>query len=308
MLKPEIIDLNLKLMETETMLRRLIGEHILLETIFPDEHLAVKADPGQFDQIIINLAVNERDAMPLGGRLTISTAAVFIDQQEASEKGLSCTGSLVKITVKDNGSGIASEHIGHIFEPFFTTKGTGEGTGMGLPTVYGIVKQSNGDVRVSSETGRGTEFSVYLPLVKGEEAAVSDAGEVPSKMSPGELIMLVEDEESVKELISTALEVAGFRVVSAQDGLSAIALAGELQETPELLLTDVMMPGVSGRELADRFRELFPDIPVCFMSGYTDQTIEKLGVLEGGAFFIHKPFLPSELIKTIRSILDGSKD
>ena len=308
MLKPEIIDLNLRLLETESMLRRLIGEHILLETIIPDEHLMVKADPGQFDQIVLNLAVNSRDAMPLGGRLTISASGVVIDEQKAAEIGLSCSGSLVKITVKDNGCGIDPEHISHIFEPFYTTKGTGEGTGMGLSTVYGIVKQSGGDVQVSSETGRGTEVSVFLPMVQGEEAAFSKAGITAAERSPGELILLVEDEESVRELIRASLEVSGFRIITAGSGDRAVEIAGELQEEPHLLLTDVMMPGISGRELADSVRELFPDTPVCFMSGYTDQTIEKLGVLEGGAFFIQKPFLPSDLIRTIRSILDGKKE
>ena len=305
MLRPEVIDLVHRLAEIESMLRRLIGEHILLETRVSGDSLLVKADPGQFDQIILNLAVNARDSMPLGGRLTITVSSVFLHRDEAAELGLSCSGSLVKITVKDNGCGISPEHINRIFEPFFTTKGTGEGTGMGLPTVYGIVKQSNGDIQVASELDKGTEFTVYLPTADQDKSIESYTDESLDTRSTGELILLVEDEESVMKLLKTSLEMSGFRVLSSCDGQSALTLVADLEERPDLLLTDVMMPGISGMELADVIKKRFPGILVCFMSGYTNETIDRMGVLEGGSFFIHKPFLPSELVRTIRNILEG---
>jgi signal transduction histidine kinase len=306
-LQPEAIDINARIRDTESMLTRLIGEHILLETRLCPEKLVVMADPGQFDQIIINLAVNARDAMPRGGRLSIETQPVEIGLDEASDKALDSYGSYALIRVVDNGCGIPTENIPHVFEPFFTTKATGEGTGMGLPTVFGILKQSKGDISVESSPGNGSVFTVILPRVDVPESASNEDADPAGRRSSGEIIVLAEDEESVRDLIRSSLELGGFSVVEAENGKAALGILRSMEKPPDLLLTDVMMPEMSGRELARGMRELFPDTPVCFMSGYTDETIERLELLESGASFIQKPFLPGELIEMVRRIIDGNR-
>ncbi len=306
-LQPEAIDINTRIRDTESMLRRLIGEHILLETRLCPEKLVVMADPGQFDQIIINLAVNARDAMPRGGRLSIETQPVEIGLDEASDKGLDSYGSYALIRVSDNGCGIPPENVPHVFEPFFTTKGTGEGTGMGLPTVFGILKQSKGDISVESSPGSGSVFTVILPRVDAPESRREESSDAAGRKSAGEVILLVEDEESVRELIRSSLELGGFTVMEAENGRAALGILRSMEKPPDLLLTDVMMPEMSGRELAQGLRKLFPETPVCFMSGYTDETIERLELLESGASFIQKPFLPGELIEMVRRVIDGSR-
>ena len=304
MLKPERINLNTRIRETESMLKRLIGENILLETRLADHPVIAEVDPGQFDQIILNLSVNSRDAMPKGGRLLISTGTLELNTEEAAKYDLE-SGAYSILRVKDNGSGISEEDIDHIFEPFYTTKETGQGTGMGLPTVYGIVKQSCGSIGITSKVDTGTEMTVFLPRLEGEHETDSDSFCISPVLSHGELVLLVEDEEAVRELIRTSLTASGFRVIAVADGLEALEVLNREQKMPDLILSDVMMPGISGRELVEQVLKNNPGLSVCFMSGYTDETIEKLGILSDDVSFIQKPFLPSELVNLIRSILDG---
>ncbi len=257
--------------------------------------------------IIINLAENARDAMPRGGRLSIETRPVEIGLDEATDKGLDSYGSYALIRVAENGCGIPPENVPHVFEPFFTTKGTGEGTGMGLPTVFGILKQSKGDISVESAPGKGSVFTVVLPRVDAPESRREESSDAAGRKSAGEVILLVEGEESVRELIRSSLELGGFTVKEAENEKAAMTMLRFMEEPPDLLLTDVMMPEMSGRELAQGLRKLFPETPVCFMSGYTDETIERLELLESGASFIQKPFLPGELIEMVRRVIDGSR-
>ena len=307
-LQPKVLDLNAVVTDVEKMLRRLIGEDIELTAVLDLALGRVKADPGQIEQIILNLAVNARDAMPQGGRLTLKTANVTLDQAYVRQHLDATPGPYVLLAVSDTGVGMDAETRSHIFEPFFTTKEAGKGTGLGLSTVYGIVKQSGGTIWVESAPGRGTTFEIYLPLV--EEAAAS--GELHPALpapTPGgtETSLVVEDEMSVRKLAAEFLGSNGYRVLEAQDGAEALQVCEEHRAPIHLLLTDVVMPGMSGRELAVRLVGARPEMKVIYVSGYTDDAIVQHGVREEGTVFLQKPFSLDTLARTVREALDSKR-
>jgi len=268
----------------------------------------VMADPGQIEQVLLNLAVNARDAMPKGGRLTIETKNVEIDEMYTrSHKGASA-GPHVLLSVSDTGSGIPPAVVAKIFEPFFTTKETGKGTGLGLATVYGIVKQSGGHVAVYSEVGKGATFKVYLPQVKQAPEGSKSPSQILAPPRGTETILLAEDEAPVRALASMILTGCGYRVMEAADGAAAVRLAAEHDGPIHLLVTDVVMPGAGGRAVAERLTEHFPKIRVIFMSGYTDDAVIRHGVLREGVNFLQKPFTAVALARKVRDVLDGTGD
>ena len=290
----------------EKILRRLIGEDIELETSSAPDLGLVKADRSQIEQVIMNLAVNARDAMPEGGRLTIETG------ERGTRRGRSphppavlSPGKYVMLAVTDNGCGMDAETQAHIFEPFFTTKEKGKGTGLGLATVYGIVKQSGGYIWVYSEPGHGTSFKIYLPRIEDEPAVRGRDGKDEAKALPrgSETVLLVEDEKGVRELAREYLEMTGYTVIEAEDGHTALELAAMHEGPIHLLMTDVVMPGISGRELAGRVKAIRPEIKILFMSGYTDQAVVHHGILDTDAVLLQKPFTMAALAARLREIL-----
>lgn len=307
-LKPAVLDLNNAIVEMNKMLQRLIGEDIdLLIGLTPDLG-KVKADPSQIEQVLMNLAVNARDAMPMGGKLTIETSNVEIDREYINRQVSVRPGHYILLAVSDNGCGMNLQTQERIFEPFFTTKEVGKGTGLGLSTVYGIVKQSGGHVWVYSEVGIGTTFKVYLPRVDApsEEAVVST---VETKLQIGtETVLLVEDEEIVRSMTREILQESGYQVLSAEHAEDALQVVGEHSGPIHLLLSDVVMPGLSGRELAEQLAPLRKEMKVLYMSGYTDDAIVHHGVLEEGTAFIEKPFTPLTLSRKVREVLNTTAE
>jgi len=304
-IKPKALDLNILIADMNKMLVRLIGENIDLKT-FPGGDLgAVKVDAGQFEQILVNLAVNARDAMPEGGKLLIETANVDLDEAYRVSHPYVRPGRFVRLSVSDTGHGMSAEVRRRIFEPFFTTKPKGTGTGLGLATIYGVVKQANGSIEVYSEIGKGTTFKIYLPRVEGEAAGPPESFPPMELLEGSETVLLVEDEEVVRDLGVRILAGLGYSVMHAGNGDEAIALAREHAERIDLLLTDVVMPGMSGRELADRLTPIHPETRVLFTSGYTDNAIVHHGVLDEGVSFIGKPYTLSGLAKKVREVLDS---
>ncbi|MFZ5450813.1 MAG: PAS domain S-box protein [Thermodesulfobacteriota bacterium] len=303
-LQPRVINLNDVVNDMEKMLRRLIGEDVDLVTVREQELGLVKADPGQIEQIIMNLAVNGRDAMPHGGKLTLETANVYLDQDYAQTHESVTPGPHVMLVVSDNGGGMDAETLSHIFEPFFTTKESGKGTGLGLATVYGIVKQSGGHIWVYSEPDKGTTFKVYLPQVEEKVKELKPKPAVPRSLEGDETILVVEDDASLRDLISTALRRHGFTMLEASNGGEALLIC-ERADTPiHLLLTDVVLPQLSGSELAQRLQLLHPQMKVLYMSGYTEDAIVHHGVLNSEVNFIPKPFRMLALVEKIREVLD----
>jgi two-component system cell cycle sensor histidine kinase/response regulator CckA len=298
-----IVDVNALVADLERMLLRVLGEHLELRThLAPDLH-HVLADPGQIEQIIVNLAVNARDAMPSGGKLVIETANVSLDEAFTSKHHGMQPGRYAMLAVTDTGSGMDATTLSRIFEPFFTTKERGRGTGLGLSTVYGIVKQSGGAVWVYSEVGHGTTFKVYLPAHAGE-AAIAAAEVAPSSAAMrDETILLVEDEEIVRDVAHRILRRRGYRVLVARNGAEAISLAQAEEGPIHLLLTDVVMPGMSGRDAADRITSRRPDLKVLYMSGYTDNTVFAQGVHVESVSFLQKPFTPDSLAAKVHTVL-----
>jgi PAS domain S-box-containing protein len=304
-LEIKVIDLNNILKGLEEMLRRIIREDIELQIITDQPLSKIKADPTQIEQIIINLAANARDAMPDGGRLIIETANVKLDDEYASKHIDVKSGQYVMLSVSDTGAGMTEEVREKIFEPFFTTKEFGRGTGLGLATVYGIVKQSGGNIWVYSEVGRGTTFKIYFPQ------AVEPLDELKKKevdveiLHGNETILVVEDENAVRELAVMALEMQGYKVLSASGGREALLICQKYIDPIRLILTDVVMPGMSGRTLAERLKEIHPEMKALYMSGYTDNAIVHHGILEAGVNFIQKPFTFEKLAKKVREVLDS---
>ncbi|RMH14825.1 MAG: response regulator [Gemmatimonadetes bacterium] len=302
-LRPRVIDLNEVVEGVRSMLHRIIGEdvHLLLD---PEEHIwPVRADAAQLEQVIVNLAVNARDAMPRGGDLTIRTRNVRLDDDFVRAHLGSTPGDHVLLEVEDTGEGMSEETLALIFEPFFTTKEIGKGTGLGLAMSYGIVKQSGGYIEADSELGRGTTMRIYLPRV---EAPVDRVAERAGDEAPSgsETILLVEDETMVRLLAERVLRQQGYNVLSAGDAMEAIQTAGQYEGHIDLLLTDVVMPTISGRELAETLLQHRPDTVVLYMSGYTDDTVVKHGVLARETHFLHKPFTPAGLLTKVREVLD----
>jgi len=287
-----------------TMLQRLIGEDIELVYRPGAELGRVKVDPGQLEQVIMNLAVNARDAMPEGGRITIETGNVELGEHYARQHVGVQPGQYVMLALSDTGIGMDVATQARIFEPFFTTKAPGKGTGLGLSTVYGIVKQSDGNIWVYSEPGRGTTFKVYLPRV--EDAAESVQVIKPAPGRGTESILLVEDDEGVRALAREVLEDYGYTVFEARDVADAILIAERHTGPIHLLLSDVVMPQMSGRALAERLAPLRPEMKVLFMSGYTDNAIVHHGRLDSDASFVQKPFTPDALARKVREVLDAT--
>ena len=304
MLKMQPLDLNVVVANMDRMLKRIIGEDIDLVTIAGPGQATVKADPGQMEQVILNLAVNARDAMPQGGKLTIETARLELDASYARQHLEVHPGPYVMLAISDTGLGLDQETQAHIFEPFFTTKGPGQGTGLGLSTVYGIIKQSGGYIYVYSEPGQGTTFKIYLPRLK-DEVALAQPGEPGAPSRPGmETILLVEDEEIVRQVARRILERNGYTVKEAGLGTEALLLSKHNSGPIHLLLTDVVMPEMSGRELAELLTQQRPGIKVLYMSGHTENAIVHHGVLEQGIAFIQKPFKHDLLLQKVREVLD----
>jgi PAS domain S-box-containing protein len=308
-LEPVILNLNALLTDMEKMLPRLIGEDIALALALDPTLAQVKADPGQVEQVIMNLAVNARDAMPDGGQLTIQTANVNLDAAYTHQHPGSRVGSYVMLRVTDTGTGMDPEIQAQIFEPFFTTKERDKGTGLGLATVYGVVKQSGGYIAVDSEKGKGASFSVYLPRVEHAVAAL-DLSTVPpvTSVRGSETILLVEDEESLRKLADMFLRDNGYQVLAAGDGAQALQLARQHTGPIHLLLTDVVMPGINGRVLAERLAPGQPGMKILYMSGYTDSFIAGHGVLEAGSHLLHKPFTEETLTRKVRELLDANRE
>jgi signal transduction histidine kinase/ActR/RegA family two-component response regulator len=304
-LQPLAINLNDVVTDMNKMLRRLIGEDILLTARLDPDLKNIKADPGQIEQVLVNLIVNARDAMPQGGDLTIETASVELGSAYASKHLGFQPGQYVMLEVSDTGCGMDAATQARIFDPFFTTKEKGKGTGLGLSTVYGIIKQSGGDISVSSEVGHGTKFKVYLPQVVTAPQQAEALAVEPAVRGGTETILLVEDEDVVRGLARKILEHAGYQVVEASRGEEALRLYRQSVDPIDLLLTDVVMPETSGKEVADRLHEMQPDLRVLFMSGYTDEAIVHHGVLDSHLEFIQKPFTPAALARKVREVLDS---
>jgi len=302
-LQPRVIDLNELVPDLESLLRRTIGEDVSLETLYAESHALVKADRGQLEQVLMNLAVNARDAMPDGGRLTIQTGSVTLAGPLAETLELPA-GAYVELTVRDTGVGMDDQTRAQVFEPFFTTKASGEGTGLGLATAYGIVRQSGGQIRVESEPGRGTAFHVLLPVAPAGEAPAPSRGERERPKSGSETMLLVEDEDMVRRLARLSLERRGYRVLEAAGADEALRLAAEFDEPIHLLLTDIVMPGMNGRALAERLAGDRPETRVLFMSGYPDDAIVRHGISEADVAFLEKPFSPDDLAEKVREVLD----
>jgi CheY-like chemotaxis protein len=307
-LTPAVLNLNTLVSDMEKMLPRLIGEDIAVSVNLGPEIGSVKADEGQIEQVVMNLAVNARDAMPGGGKLVVETANVDLDEAYARHHPGAKPGRYVMLAVTDSGMGMSAETLVHIFEPFFTTKEVGKGTGLGLATVYGVVKQSGGYIWVSSEIGKGASFQIFLPRVEGS-VAPNVARTAPAENLQGtETVLLVEDADALRKLARSFLVDHGFQVVTASNGEEAVEVARNHNGPIDLLLTDVVMPGMNGRLLADRLLSKRPRLKVVFISGYTDSFIAGHGVLESGTHLLHKPFTEDALIRKIREVLDAKRE
>ena len=303
-LQPIVLNLNELILDMDGMLQRVIGEDIELITIPADGLAPIVADPGQLQQVIVNLAINSRDAMPNGGSLTLETLNVNFSHEYVTHHQSASPGPHVLLAVSDTGCGMDSHTLQNIFEPFFTTKDKGKGTGLGLSTVYGIVKQSGGNIWVYSEVGQGTTVKIYLPQAEGEAAPLATEQQPKETLDGNETIIVVEDDDMVREMIVTTLKRFHYSVITASQGNEALEKMQQHFGTVHLLVTDVVMPGMSGRELARRMQLIYSDIKVLFISGYTENSIVQHGVLDTGLNFLQKPFTPDVLLKKIRDIID----
>ena len=301
-LQPKLFDLNTLVQNLDSMLRRVIGEDVELRTLPCQSATTVRADPGQIEQVIINLAVNARDAMPQGGKLTIEIAEATLDEAYAASHMGVTPGRYVMLAVSDTGCGMDEETQKRLFEPFFTTKREGKGTGLGLAMVHGIVHQSGGNIWLYSEPNKGTTFKVYLPRVDAEPQAVSDR-QPSAPRGEGELVLLVEDEALLSRLLLRQIGSLGYKVRGAENGGAALILVEEQGLRPDLLVTDVVMPGMSGRVLVERLQKTIPDLTTIFISGYTDNAIVHHGILDAGVDFLQKPFSKADLAEKISAAL-----
>jgi CheY-like chemotaxis protein len=304
-LQAEVLDLNEIVRDMDKLLRRMIGEDVELHAVVADEAVLINADRSQIEQVIANLAVNAREAMPEGGVLTVEVATATIGSEHAVDLP---PGPYARLTVNDTGAGMDAETVAKVFEPFFTTKA--EGTGFGLSTVHGIVVQSGGSIWVYSEVDHGTTFKIFLPLTEQAQPLESSLPDKPVIVagSAGETILLVEDDPHVQRIVRNILSRSGYRVLAADGAKEAMRLAGNGGGTINLLLSDLVMPGTSGRELAVQIQTLRPDISILYMSGYTDDAVIRRGVLEAGMAFIQKPFGAGDLVRRVREVLDSNHD
>ena len=307
-MRPQPLDLSRLTREMERMLQRLIGEDVTLELALASDVGIISADPGQVEQVIMNLVVNARDAMPNGGHLSIETSNVDFSSELSMTKLGRPAGQYVVLSVSDTGTGMSAETQANLFEPFFTTKGPGRGTGLGLSTVYGIVKQSGGDIHVRSEPGRGSSFRIYFPRIETEEPGEQRRAARPGKALTGaETILLVEDDDSLRHLTARILRDAGYNVLDTRAATEAVLTGTHHEGNIDLLLTDVVMPEMNGRTVAELLTRQRPEINVLFMSGYTDDDVVRRGVLATGAVFLQKPFAPEDLLLQVRTVLDNQE-
>jgi two-component system, cell cycle sensor histidine kinase and response regulator CckA len=302
-LEPRLVDLNGVIGQLERMLERLIGEDVELVAVKAPDLGQVLVDPSQIEQVVMNLVVNARDAMPKGGKLTIETANVYLDETYASDHENVSAGHHVMLAVVDTGHGMDRATQARIFEPFFTTKEVGRGTGLGLSTVFGVVRQSGGHVYVYSEPGKGAAFKVYFPRATGT-APVVHHHRTPSPRSGSETVLVLEDEAQVRRVVVAMLQRGGYRVIEATRAEEALDAARDKERTIDLLLTDIVMPGMSGPEVVRRIREIRPNLKAICMSGYTDDTVVRHGILESGIAFLQKPITPDSLRQKVRSVLE----
>jgi nitrogen-specific signal transduction histidine kinase/CheY-like chemotaxis protein len=308
-IEPKVLEVNAVVANMERMLRRLIGEDIELQTQLDSSVGCIKADPGQLEQVIMNVAVNARDAMPRRGRLTIRTGSAVLDEAFVRQHLGARVGQYASIVVSDTGCGMDEVTKSRIFEPFFTTKDPGKGTGLGMATVYGIVKQSDGYISVDSEPGKGTRISIYFPRVQDERFPLDSADAAAPPLPRGsEIVLLVEDEDAVRSLVLGLLRSGGYVVLEASNAAEAVRLSNDFVGPIHVLLTDVVMPEVSGRELADQLRKTRPEMRLLYMSGYTEDTIVHHGVLTSDAGFLQKPFTPELLLRKMRETLERPQD
>jgi two-component system cell cycle sensor histidine kinase/response regulator CckA len=303
-LQPKVLALNSLIIDVEKMLRRVIGEDIQLRTYLAPELGQVKCDPGQIEQVLMNLAINARDAMLDGGKLTIETRNAILDETSYDKSFHIEPGRYIEVCVKDTGTGMDEETQKHIFEPFFTTKEAGKGTGLGLSTVYGIVKQSGGYIWADTELRRGTTFKVYLPRVDEDVQEYKPVAAPQLRLQGRETVLLAEDDENVRRLVRDLLKHNGYQVLEAADGNLALLICEQYEEAIHLMITDVVMPSMNGRELTRRLADLRPEMKVLFMSGYTDDTIMRHGVVESDITFLQKPFAPATLMSKMREVLE----
>jgi CheY-like chemotaxis protein len=302
-ISPRPIDLNDLIGRMESMLNRLLGEHISLVTRLQPNLCPALIDPGQFEQVLMNLAVNARDAMPGGGALSIETTEAQLDDAWCQQRPGSRPGAYGVVRVSDNGVGMTREVMAHLFEPFFTTKPTGEGTGLGLAMCYGIIQQSGGNIVVSSEPGRGTTFDIYVPRHAGPAEPLRTPAAAQPADNGSETILLVEDETFVRELAHRSLSSRGYRILTAVDGLDALEISRTFSGKIDLVLSDVVMPHMGVAELSAKLMQHRPGVRMLFMSGYSETAIRRIGVIDG-ARLIEKPFTPESLARQVRDVLD----
>jgi two-component system cell cycle sensor histidine kinase/response regulator CckA len=304
--RPQVTNLNHVVAEMDTILRRIIGEQVELTTTLAPDVWSVKIDQGQIEQTIINLAVNARDAMPDGGRLTIKTANVVLEEDYMGCHLETRPPEHVLLAISDTGTGMTPEVKAHLFEPFFTTKGPGQGTGLGLATVYGIVKQAGGSVWVHSEEGKGATFEIYLPRVQETALPLSQSEPTERVQGGNETILLVEDDASVRDLTHLVLQEHGYTVLAAANGHDALQLAATHCGPINLLLSDMMLPGINAVTLDNRLRRLRPDLKTLYMSGYTVEALARYGAVDSGFTYLQKPFSVVQLVREVRAALDGT--
>lgn len=304
-IQPVRVDLNRMLRDMEKMLKRLIAENIRLEVVTQAGLRLVKADPGQLEQVVMNLAVNARDAMPKGGLLRLETANEILDKDYLSTHPEARGGPHVRLTVRDTGCGMDRQTLERAFEPFFTTKEVGQGTGLGLATVYGIVKQAEGHITVESGVGSGTTFYIYLPVCDEDETEGPVGLEGDQALEGKETILICEDDVCVRELAMQMLQAAGYQILAAENGEQALRLAQASRKPIDLLITDVIMPVMDGKELSKRMKKIYPEVRTLFVSGYTAEIIARHGVLQAGLCFLEKPFTSIMLLRKVRESLDA---